>query len=186
MSSKESTEYIIKLNNDNQINLPESETTGFIRFELKGNPFGEGNCSNPYIILKFNIEMPYINFFDTGNDPEIFFKILGKLENPKIVYEPLIFDIKKGEFDVDEINEIKDLIQESHNGGTQHYNKKWELFTLSLYNEQLEAPPSLSNAIISIVKVEDENGRISNGGYKKRKKRKRKSRRTRKKKRRKR
>ena len=185
MASKhqESIEYIIKLSNNNKIELTEDQTTGFIRFELKGHPFGLNGNSNPYIILKFNIELPYINFLDTGDDPEIFFNILGELENPEID-GPLVFNIQNGKFDARSINKIKDLIQASENGGSPHEIDKWELFTLSLYNEELEEPPSISNAIISIVKVEDANGRISRGGYKKRKKRKRKSRRTRKKKRR--
>jgi hypothetical protein len=188
MASKhqESTEYIIKLSNDNKIELTEDQTTGFIRFELKGHPFGLQGGANPYIILKFNIELPYINFVDTGDDTEVFFNILGELENPMDLSQPdpTVFNIQKGKFDARSIKEIKELIQASENGGSSHEIDKWELFTLSLYNEQLEEPPSISNAIISIVKVEDANGTISRGGYKKRKKRKRKSRRTRKKKRR--
>ena len=161
MASKhqESSEYIIKLSNDNKVELTEDQTTGFIRFELKGHPFGLQGGANPYIILKFNIELPYINFFDTGDDTEIFFNILGELENPEID-RPLVFNIQKGKFDARSIKEIKELIQASESGGSPHEIDKWELFTLSLYNEQLEEPPSISNAIISIVKVEDANGTI--------------------------
>tara|TARA_Y100000813_G_C24124316_1_gene334342 strand:- start:237 stop:857 length:621 start_codon:yes stop_codon:yes gene_type:complete len=188
MASKhQGPEYIIKLSNDNKVELTEDQTTGFIRFQLKGHPFGLQGGANPYIILKFNIEATvsgtYINFIDTGDDTEVFFNILGELENPEID-RPLVFNIQKGKFDARSIKEIKELIQASENGGASHEIDKWELFTLSLYNEQLEEPPSISNAIISIEKVEDANGNISRGGYKKRKKRKRKSRRTRKKKRR--